>query len=84
MQTIKEEPTPFTLAAIATVICVLAVLTGCANSRTYLKNPATGEVVKCGSLHPVTLAEWAVQNREAQCITDYKEQGFVRVAGPKS
>ena len=47
-------------------------------------NPATGEVVKCGSLHPVTLAEWAVQNREAQCIKDYKEQGYVRVAGPKS
>ena len=83
MPTIKE-PTLRTLAATATAICVLVALMGCANSRTYLKNPATGEVVKCGSLHPVTLAEWAVQNREAQCIKDYKEQGYVRVAGPKS
>jgi hypothetical protein len=70
---------------VATVIVASAMmaLVACANSKTYLKNPATGEVVKCGSVHPVTLAEWAVQNREAQCIKDYKEQGYVRVSGPK-
>jgi hypothetical protein len=75
---------PFKLVAVVMLAYAVIAITGCANSRTYLKNPATGDVVKCGSLHPVTLAEWAVQNREAQCIKDYKEQGYVRVAGPKS
>lgn len=68
-----------------TAAAIVVALAACANSRTYLKNPSTGEVVKCGSVHPVTLfAEGAVQRREAQCITDYKEQGFVRVAGPRT
>ncbi len=66
------------------LIPLLLVLAGCANSTTYLKNEKTGEVVKCGSTHAVTLAESAIQRREAQCIQDYKERGFVRVAGPNS
>jgi|GEM_PF-3675518 len=74
----------FKLLSIAAVVAAVTTFTGCANSKTYLKSPKTGEVVKCGSVHAVTLAEWAVQKREAQCITDYKEQGFVRVAGPNS
>lgn len=82
MQTI-HGPSPFKRMGAAIVICAMVAVAACANSRTYLKNPATGEVVKCGSVHPVTLAEWAVQNREAQCISDFKEQGFVRVSGPK-
>jgi hypothetical protein len=60
------------------------VLNGCADSTTYLKNEKTGEVVKCGGFHAVTVAEGAIQRREAQCIQDYKERGFVRVPGPNS
>jgi len=33
-------------------------------------------------MHAVTLVEAAVEQREAQCIQDYKEQGFVRVPAP--
>ena len=61
---------------------LLLLLGGCADSTTYLKNEKTGEIVKCGGLHAVTIAEWAIQKREAQCIDDYKERGFVRVASP--
>ena len=66
------------------LLFVALLLGGCANSTTYLKNEKTGEVVTCGGTHAVTLAEGAIQAREAQCIQDYKERGFVRVPGPKS
>ena len=45
---------------------LLFILSGCADSTTYLKNEKTGEVVKCGGVHAVTLAESAIQRREAQ------------------
>lgn len=61
----------------------LILLSGCADSTVYLKNQQTSEVVKCGGVHAVTLAESAIQQREAQCIQDYKERGFVRVPDPK-
>lgn len=57
-------------------------LAGCTTESIYMKNERTGAVVKCGSPHANTLAEPAVQAREAQCIQDYKEQGFVRVPKP--
>jgi hypothetical protein len=63
---------------------LLLLLVGCTNSTTYMKNEKTGEVVTCGGTHPITLVEGAVQKREAQCIQDYKERGFVRVSGPNS
>jgi len=63
---------------------LLFLLSGCADSTVYLKNEKSGEVVKCGGPHAVTLAESAIQQREAQCIQDYKERGFVRVSGPNS
>ena len=63
---------------------LLMLLSGCVNSTTYMKNEKTGEVVTCGGTHAVTVVETAVQRREAQCIQDYKERGFVRVAGPNS
>lgn len=63
------------------ILCL--ALAGCADSTTYLKNEKTGEIVKCGGTHAVTLAEYAVQKREAQCIQDYKEQGYVRVPSAK-
>jgi hypothetical protein len=63
---------------------LLLLVSGCADSTTYLKNEKTGEAVKCGGVHAVTLAESAIQQREAQCIQDYKERGFVRIPGPDS
>lgn len=66
---------------ISMLMCL--VLAGCADSTTYLKNEKTGQVVKCGDQHAVTLAESAIQAREAQCIEDYKQQGYVRVPSAK-
>lgn len=63
--------------------CTTLALGACADGRTYLKNETTGEVVTCGTRHPVSLVESAIERREAQCIQDYKERGFVRVPGPK-
>lgn len=62
---------------------LIVSLAGCTTESIYMKNPQTGAVVKCGTPHANTLAEPAVQAREAQCIQDYKEQGYVRVPGPK-
>lgn len=71
-------------ALMTAVAVVTLLLCACTDSTTFLKNEATGEIVTCGGRHPVTVAESAVQRREAQCIQDYKERGFVRVSGPKS
>lgn len=65
-------------AALLLLLCVAA----CTNSTTYLKDQKTGEVVTCGSTHAISAVEGAVQRREAQCIQDYKDRGFVRVPGP--
>jgi hypothetical protein len=62
--------------------CTVLALGACTNSKTYMKNPKTGDVITCGGLHPYTVVESAVQRREAQCIQDYKDQGFVRIPGP--
>lgn len=45
--------------------------------KVYLKNQKTGQVVECGDMRGY--------NREigdAQCIEDYKEQGYVRIPKP--
>lgn len=66
------------------VVCIAALATAaCVDGRTYLKNEKTGVVVQCGSKHPHSFTESAEQQREAQCIQDYKEQGFGRVPGAK-
>jgi hypothetical protein len=69
---------------LATLLLTTLALGACADGRTYMKNPTTGQVVTCGTRHPYTVVESAVEQREAQCIQDYKEQGFVRVPGPDS
>ena len=64
------------LAAIATVLFVAA----CARTEAvYLKNSGTGQVVQCGPYDNRSLKSAATAVREAQCIQDYKEQGFARV-----
>lgn len=61
-------------------LCLL--LSGCIDSSVYLKNPTTGNVVKCGSLHGTSWFESNVQANDFQCIQDYKEQGYIRVPKP--
>lgn len=66
---------------IAIIGCLL--LAACTDSTTYLKNEKTGQIVTCGNRHPLSLTESAIQAREAQCIEDYKQQGYVRVPSAK-
>lgn len=60
------------------------MLTGCIDGSIYLKNPQTGQVVKCGGVHGYSYMEGVEVTRTAQCAQDYKEQGFVRIPGPKN
>lgn len=61
---------------------LLLLLSGCIDSTVYLKNPRTGAVVHCGSLHGTSWFENNVQANDLQCINDYKEQGFVWIPKP--
>lgn len=64
------------------LIPLLFLLAGCTDSTVYMKNAKTGEVVKCGSYHPVSLVENSKKDRDLRCVDDYKEQGYVRVPKP--
>lgn len=65
------------------MVAFCMILAACTDSTAYLKNEKTGQVVSCGGTHAVTIMESAVVKREAQCIEDYKSQGFVRVPTAK-
>ena len=73
--------------AVFSVLPILVVGCGTQTEPVYLKNSSTGEVVQCGpygndpSIYGTNVPQ-AVAMREAQCIRDYKEQGFVRVPTP--
>lgn len=64
------------------LIPLLLLLSACRDSTVYLKDQKTGAVVKCGDMHALTYVESAHQRADAQCIQDYKEQGYVRVPKP--
>ena len=66
-----------TLAAFIAVLAIAA----CAAPAVTMRHPATGKTVVCGPYAergpngPIASAM-----HETQCINDFKEQGFVRVA----
>ena len=69
---------------VATLASVSLTLAACTDSKTYLKNESVGEVVTCGSFHPIApVVEWVVKKHESECVQNYKEQGYVPVTGPK-
>jgi hypothetical protein len=61
---------------VALLVLVAVTLAGCMDS-VAMRNPNTGEMTKCG---PYFGNAYANAAREAQCVRDYKEQGFVRAA----
>jgi hypothetical protein len=72
------------LPVVVTLVSVPLMLGACTDSKTYLKNESVGEVVTCGSFHPIApVVEWVIKKHEARCIQTYKEQGYVLVPGPK-
>lgn len=67
--------------------CLLAVLLlsqACTTETIYLKNPATGEVATCGA-HPLAFPIYATvaASHDQECVRDFRDQGYVRVASPK-
>lgn len=58
-------------------LALLAALAAC--STVEMRHPATGQVVKCGPYSKGANSAGDAM-REAQCINDFKEQGYVRVA----
>lgn len=61
------------------IVVGLVLLSGCTTSAVTMQNPQTAEVVRCGPYSNLGIAGLATPQREAQCIQDYKERGFVRV-----
>lgn len=64
---------------VALVSLFAIILAGCA--AVYLKHPVTGEAVTCGP-YPQGISSWASARREAKCVDDFKEQGYLRVPSP--
>ena len=68
-------------APVAAVVIAVA-LAGCTTAPIYLKHTETGRVVECGPYFYSAAVSVAAALREAQCIEDYKQQGYRR--GPAS
>lgn len=63
----------------------LLLLTACTDSI-WMKNPTTGQTVDCGQRYVGLAKDFKMEGtaaQEGQCISDYKEQGFVRVPNAK-
>lgn len=68
---------------IRNAVAVIALtLAGCTTAPIYLKHTETGRVVECGPYFYSAAVSVAAAVREAQCIEDYKEQGYHRVPAP--
>lgn len=59
------------------ILIGVLLLAGCSSAIT-MKNPRTGETAQCGPYAVAGIAAMATPQREAQCIQDFKEQGYVR------
>lgn len=67
------------------VILFLVILIAGCTQTVYMKNQKTSEVVECGPYQAGGIPALAGAMREAQCIRDYKEQGYVRTPkGPNN
>jgi uncharacterized lipoprotein YajG len=62
-----------------TLIVAAPLLAGCEQTEPVLMRDPSGRVVQCGPYDNRAMISAAFAFREAQCIQDYKEQGFVRV-----
>ena len=60
------------------------LLAACTTPKTILKNEETGQVAICGGNVSSSLAGGAIgyhiqKSSDAQCVSDYMEQGFKRI-----
>ena len=63
-------------------VLALATLTACTTQPVMMKHPATGAVAKCGPFSTTDNygSAGAAAIQEANCVNDFKEQGFIRTA----
>lgn len=61
-------------------ILLFVVAAACARQTTpiVMKHPETGKIVQCGPYPASGIGSIGTPDREAQCIRDYKGQGYVR------
>lgn len=65
------------------------ILGACTTPKTILKNEATGQVVSCGGSATGSLVGGVIgyhiqKSNDADCTSDYIEQGFKRVKSTES
>lgn len=70
------------IIALAIVAC--ALLTACATPVLMLKNPKTGQIVRCGGEKSGSMALGMIgyniqKNTDQACANDYEAQGFTRI-----
>jgi hypothetical protein len=64
------------------VVPLILLLAACSSTvPVKMRHPKTGQVVQCGPYDTSGMRHIAAAQHEAQCIQDYKEQGYVRVPG---
>lgn len=64
------------------LLLTLVLLTSCSTDPVYMKNTATGKIVKCGPYYVGLAKDFKMEGiamQERQCTQDYKEQGYLRV-----
>lgn len=61
------------------LVAGVCVLSACTQAITF-RNPATGEIAKCGPYMMTATMSAASTFRESQCISDFQRQGYVRVS----
>ena len=61
------------------ILLAVGMLAGCTSAPVFLKHPVTGETAQCGPYKNTGMAANAGALREAQCVSDYRAQGYQRV-----
>lgn len=56
------------------------LLVAACTSPVMMRNPQTGATAQCGPYSNTGIVAASSAQREAQCIRDFKEQGYVRVS----
>ncbi len=66
---------------VALPIGAALMLTGCVSGGVLMKHPVTGKTVECGryAWASSSLLSLTLENREHECISDFRLQGYERV-----
>lgn len=69
------------MKVLLSALILLLVLGACSTRAVTMRHPATGATVRCGPFPTMQNygSAQAAAMQEAQCIQDFKEQGYVRV-----